>query len=174
MIENNQAITNLHNLLNYDASKFTSAEAELKNSLERWISKAESLQLKIVLRKYLDFVQENLQKMESFFIEENINAISVNNHVMLAYIMETDEKLNSCIDSAIIDACMLASIQAINHFKISMYGTAAAFANALEMQKHASVFHEAEVKEKQIDDRLSQLAEHEINIKAKTPFILQE
>ena len=59
-----------------------------------------------------------------------------------------------------------------NHFKISTYGTAAAFANALNMEKQASVFHEAEVNEKQIDDRLSQLAEHEINIKAKAPIEL--
>ena len=41
------------------------------------------------------------------------------------------------------------------------------------MEKQAAVFHEAEVKEKQIDDRLSQLAEHEINIKARTHGILQ-
>jgi ferritin-like metal-binding protein YciE len=174
MTENNQAITNLHNLLDYDAGKFTSAEAELKNSLQEWIGIAESLQLKIVLRKYLDFVQENLQKMEDFFIEENINTISVNNHVMQAFIKEADEKLKSCRDAAIKDAAILASIQTINHFKISMYGTAAAFANALDMQKHAAVFHEAEVKEKQVDDRLSQLAEHEINAKAKMPFILHE
>lgn len=36
------------------------------------------------------------------------------------------------------------------------------------MEKQAAIFHEAEVSEKQIDDRLSQLAEFEININAKT------
>ena len=174
MTENNRVITNLHNLLDYDAGRFSSAEGELKNSLPEWIRIAESLQLKIVLGKYLDFVQENLQRMELFFIEENINAISVNNHVMQAFIKEADEKLKNCSDAAIKDAAILASVQAINHFKISMYGTAAAFANALDMPKHPVVFHEAEVKEKQVDDRLSQLAEHEINAKAKIPIVLHE
>lgn len=172
MPDNNQTIVNLHNLLDYDARKFTSAEIQLKNSLPGWIHMAGSLKLKTVLQKYLDFVQQHVQKMEGFFEEEQIISLSLTNGVMHAFIEEANEKLQNCKDAAIKDACLLASIQAINHFKISTYGTAAAFANALEMEKQATVFHEAEVNEKQIDDRLSQLAEHEINIKAKSPIEL--
>jgi hypothetical protein len=40
------------------------------------------------------------------------------------------------------------------------------------MSKYAELFHEAEANEKQIDDRLTQLAEFEINIRAKSPSIL--
>ena len=40
------------------------------------------------------------------------------------------------------------------------------------MEDHAAIFHEAEVGEKQIDDRLTQLAEHEINSRAKAPILL--
>jgi hypothetical protein len=40
------------------------------------------------------------------------------------------------------------------------------------MENFARLFHEAEVNEKQIDDRLTQLAEHEINIKARTPIVI--
>jgi ferritin-like metal-binding protein YciE len=172
MPDNNQTIVNLHNLLDYDARKFTSAEIQLKNSLPGWINTASSLKLKTVLQKYLDFVQQHVQKMEGFFEEEQIISLSLSNGVMHAFIEEANEKLENCNDAAIKDACLLASIQSINHFKISTYGTAAAFANTLGMEKQAAVFHEAEVNEKQIDDRLSQLAEHEINIKAKSPFEL--
>ena len=172
MAENNQIITTLHNLLDYDARKFTSAEIELKNSLPEWINKAGSLQLKTVLQKYLDFVQQHVQKMEDFYEEEKIVSLSLTNRVMKAFIEEAEEKLANCTDAEVKDACLLACIQAINHFKISTYGTAAAFANALGMEKQAAIFHEAEVNEKQIDDRLSQFAEHEINIKAKAPIVL--
>ena len=173
MANNNPTITTLHNLLDYDARKFISAEIQLKNSLPEWINKASSLQLKTVLQKYLDFVQEHVQNVDSFFDEEKINSLSLTNRVMLAFIEEAEEKLANCTDAEVKDACLLACIQAINHFKISTYGTAATFANALDMEKHAAIFHEAEVNEKQIDDRLSQLAEHEINIKAKAPILLQ-
>jgi len=173
MLENTPKIATLHHLLDYDASKFTSAEIQLKHSLEKWIAGTQSLILKNVLHKYLDFINQNMQRMETFFEEEDISAISINNRIMQAFIEETEEKLGCCTDAAIKDACLLAGIQAINHYKISTYGTAAAFANALEMEKQAAVFYEAEIKEKQIDDRLSQLAAFEINSKAKVPIALE-
>jgi ferritin-like metal-binding protein YciE len=172
MEKNNPSITTLHNLLDYDARKFTSAEIQLKKCLPEWIIKAGSLQLKTVLQKYLGFVQQHVQKMEGLFEEEKISSLSLTNRVMGAFIEEVEEKLSNCSDAEVKDACLLAGIQAINHFKISTYGTATAFAKALGMKKQAAIFHEAEVNEKQIDDRLSQLAEHEINIKAKVPIVL--
>ena len=93
---------------------------------------------------------------------------------MQAFIEEAGEKLNTCRDVAVKDACLLASIQVISHYKISTYGTAAAFAKALGMDHPSAVFHEAEINEKQIDDRLTQLAEHEININARAPFSLPQ
>jgi ferritin-like metal-binding protein YciE len=120
----------------------------------------------------LDFVEKHVKNMESFFEEENINSLTLSNRVMEAFIRETEEKLNRCTDAEVKDACILASIQAINHYKISIFGTAAAFAKALELEKAAGVFHEAEVNEKQIDDRLTQLAEFEINSRAKAPILI--
>ncbi|MGB5008471.1 MAG: DUF892 family protein [Ferruginibacter sp.] len=168
----NQRVTTLHDLLDYDAGKFTSAEAQLTKSLAEWINMAGSLKLKTVLQKYLDLVQQHIQNLEDFFDAEKINAISMSNRVMHAFIEELNEKLSNCTDSEIKDACLLAGIQVINHFKISMYGTAAAFANTLDMEKQATLFHAAEINEKQIDDRLSQLAEYEINKNARAPVVL--
>jgi len=113
-------------------------------------------------------VLQHVDKMERFFEEENITSLCLTNRVMRAFIEETDEKLAQCADAEVKDACLLACIQVINHFKISTYGTAAAFANALGMDKQAVVFHTIEINEKQIDDRLSQLANYEINTLAKT------
>jgi len=172
MIVDNKPIAKLHDLLDYNARKFSAAEIELSNSLPTWITQANSLKLKTVLQKYHEIVQQHIKRLENFFEEEKITSLSVANKIMQALIEETNEKLQSCSDTEVRDACLLASVQAINHFKISLYGTAAAFARTLDMEKFAVVFHEAEVNEKQIDDRLSQLAEYEINIKAKTPVVL--
>lgn len=172
MTENNLTITNLQDLLDYNARKFTNAEIQLKNSLTEWIAKASSLKLKDVLRKYFDFVQLHVQKLEGFFEIEQISSLSSTNRIMKSFIEETDEKLNNCTDPEVRDACLLASVQDINHFKISLYGTAAAFARELNMENFDTIFREAEINEKQIDDRLSQLAEHEINTRAKAPILL--
>lgn len=171
MTENIQTITTLHDLLICDTRRFTSAEAELKKSLQDWIIKAGSLKLKTVLQKYLDHTGQHIDDLEDFFEKEGINSLCTGNRVMRAFIQEINEKLSCCTDNEVRDACLLAGIQEINHFKISMYGTAAAFAKTLGNEKQAAVFHKAEVNEKQIDDRLSQLAEHEINSKAKAPVL---
>ena len=172
MEANYQPIATLRNLLDDDARKFTSAEVQLKNKLPEWITKAGSLKLKTVLQRYLLYVEEHIQKLEVFLDEEHITSLSVTNRVMRAFIEDTEEKLSGCSDVEIKDACLLASIQAINHFKISTYGTAAAFAKVVGTEQQAAVFHEAEVNEKQIDDRLTQLAEHEININARAPIVI--
>jgi ferritin-like metal-binding protein YciE len=169
MAENNQTLTSLHHLLDYEAGKFTSAEIQLKNNLPDWINKSSSLKLKTVLHKYLETIDQHVKRLGDFFEKEEIMSLSITNRIMNAFVEETNEKLTACTDAEIKDACLLAAIQLINHYKISMYGTAAAFAKTLGMEKQSSVFHEAEVQEKQIDDRLTQLAEFEINLKARAP-----
>jgi ferritin-like metal-binding protein YciE len=169
---NIQPIATLHHLLDFDLSRFCSAEIQLKNILPEWINKANALKLKDVLYRYQDYVLKHAEKLEKFVEEEGITSLILKNPVMNAFIEETEEKLFNCSDAEVKDACLLASIQSINHYKISTYGTAAAFAKALGMEKTAAVFHEAEVNEKQIDDRLTQLANFEINTKAKSPILL--
>jgi ferritin-like metal-binding protein YciE len=164
--KNSPSISTLHQLLDYDVAHFHSAEVHLERSLNEWIKTTGSQQLRKVIQRYVEFVREHVRMMDKFITEEHINSIAVSNRVMQAFIDDANEKLSNCCDMPIRDACLLASIQSINHYKISEYGTAAAFAKTLDMEKQANAFHAAEVNEKQIDDRLNQLAEFEINAKA--------
>lgn len=172
MANNAQTITTLHNLLNYDAQKFTSAEVLLKNNLHNWINIAASPMLKAVLHQYLLFVEQHIQQLDDFLEAEYIGSLFAHNRVMQAFSEETEEKLQACSDPKVRDAALLACVQLVNHFKISMCGTAAAFANALDMKLYATLFHNAEVNERQIDEQLSVLAGHEINIGARNPVAL--
>ncbi len=172
MSEKIHQITTLQHLLDYDVHKFIAAEKQLQKCLPDWINHAGSLKLKTVLQKYLHFVENHLENLKQYFKNTSESKVVVDDEVMQSFIKYTNEKLAMCTDSEIKDACLLASIQYINHYKISVFGTAAAFANTLGTLEQATIFHEAEVTEKQIDDRLSQLAEYEINLKARTPIVL--
>ena len=166
-------IWTLHDLLDVDASKFSVLEMQIKHQLtNNWVQKAQSIKLKSILIKYGELISIHFDKLESFFKEQKFISLSSRHQIIQAFIKESDEKISMCSDNEVRDACLLACIQEINHYKISCYGTAAAFANALNMNKYAEIFHEFEVNEKQIDDRLNQLAEFEINIRAKSPGIL--
>lgn len=170
----NPTINCLRTLLNHNAGRLLNAELQLKAILPEWIDTSRSIKLKKVLIRYLEFVQEHIMKLETFLIDEKINTPLHSNRVMDAFIKETNESLENCPDPEVKHACLLAAIQEINHFKISAYGTAAAFSTSLDLQNQAPVFHEAEVNEKNIDDRLSQLAMFEINPNAKTPVLLPD
>ena len=171
-METKSNITILRNLLDEDARKFVGAEILLKKHLQGWVKAASSLKLKGVLQRYLDFVQRHSEKLEGFFEEEKINFIRVSDRVMQAFVEEAEEKLANCTDAVVKDACLLACVQSINHYKISTYGTAAAFANTMEMENAEYLFHELEMNEKDIDNSLSLLAEHDINSKAIAPLVL--
>ena len=167
-----QAIASLHDLLDYNVKKITDAEIQLKNALQGYMGTTTNLKLQDILKKYATLIDQHIEKLEMFLVTEKIFPFSPGNKVMQAFISEAEEKLSICIDEGVKDACLLAAVQQINHYKISAYGTAAAFASALKLEDIAAVFRQADTNEKQIDDRLSQLAEHEINTKAKTPVLL--
>ena len=165
-------LATLHDLLDHEARQFTHAEVQLQHAIPGWIAQAASEKLKSVLEKYLGIVKLHIHHMDAFFEAEQISSLSNVNRVMEACITEIREKMAQCADTEVRDACLLAGIQSINHQKIHAYGTAAAFAGALGMEQTAGMFHEAEVNEKQIDVRLSQLAKFEVNQKARSPITL--
>lgn len=174
MEQSDNMIATLHQLLQYEANRFMTGEIQLEDHLPILTDKASSVQLKTILRKYADFVQQHVDKLEDFLQSEESNLFDLRDRVIRALLDETDIRLACCADIEVKDACLLSSIQCINHYKISIYGTSAAFARELNLDRAAQVFHEMEVNEKHIDDRLSQLAEHEINARARTPIVISK
>jgi len=166
------SITTLRNLVDYDTMNLAGAEAQLDSILPNWIDKAGSVSLKVILEKYHDYVRQHVQKIQGCINERNINSYTPTINIMQAFILEAREKMNNCTDIEVRDACLLSGIQDINHYKISRYGTAAAFAKSIGNDSSAAVFYNAEQNEKEIDKSLSQLAKQEINIRARAPIVL--
>lgn len=171
-MENNTTISTLHQLLDYNTQSFVVGEVHLQQALQHWIEKASAVKLKAVFQKYLDHTQQNVTSFEKFIDAEKMNLISNENKILNVLIEDATDRFALCSDPEIKDACLLASVQVINHYKICTYGTAAAYATTLGMEEAAKIFKTAEINEKQIDDRLSQMAEFEINKKATSPIVL--
>ena len=162
-----QKITTLPDILDYNVRKIASAESQLKSILPNWVNAANSLTLKNVLKKYLRVVQHHNQKFHDFLNEEKIDHLNGVDIVMQGFVKEAIEKINSCEDVEGRDTSLLESIRAINRYKLNLYGTAAAFSKTLG--KSAMFFSEAELHEREINNKLSQLAQHKIHNKPKAP-----
>jgi ferritin-like metal-binding protein YciE len=164
-------ICTLHDLLIYDTRKILDCEEQLIRILPEWMEKVKSSRLKVVLEHYLVYLKYHVDGIRKFFERKKLIDFTVQNNLTYAFIDEVNEKMNDCRDAEIVDALLLSGIQEINHYKICVYGTIAAFAATLDLDISASEFHTNEKDEKDIDSRLSFLAEQEINPLAKSPII---
>ncbi len=140
MAKSKPTISNLNDLLIYDYSKFTDFEQGLRQVLPGWILQANSLKLKTILQRYLYYAEQHFKQVEGLIERKTSASNGKKAKTVGKMIEEINDKLSVCVDPEVKDACLLAAIQAINHYKISMYGTAASFANALDLKKVAKFF----------------------------------
>ncbi len=82
---------------------------------------------------------------------------------MAGIIEEGSEKLEEDLEDAVMDACIIKSAQSAEHYEIGSYGTAIAWAEALELTEVAQILEETLAEEKAADAKLSALAESGIN-----------
>lgn len=167
----NRSVVTLSDLLALETGRIMEGEKILIQTLPGWVQQVSSVKLRNILNQYLDYIRHHEQEMVNYFIHDAAQPSAGRNRVMRALVEDADEKLGYCADPEIYDACLLASVQEINHYKISVYGTVAAFFNALGKSDSASVFHKAEKDEKRIDEQLSFQADLDINELARTPVI---
>jgi len=86
---------------------------------------------------------------------------------MEGLIKEGDEMIQEAGDPMVKDAALIASAQKIEHYEISGYGTARAYAQALGHQNIARVLDQIANEEGQADKKLTALAEGHINMQAR-------
>jgi ferritin-like metal-binding protein YciE len=82
---------------------------------------------------------------------------------MAGIIEEGNEKLEEDMEDSVMDACIIKSAQSAEHYEIGSYGTAIAWAEALELTEVAELLQETLAEEKAADEKLSALAESGIN-----------
>ncbi len=89
-------------------------------------------------------------------------------------IKETRKLAKRCLNDEVCDAAIVTAIQHINHYEMAGYGTAIAYAKALERHEIAEQLLETLREEKRADMGLSDLAENQINSHAKWSAIVEK
>ena len=79
---------------------------------------------------------------------------------------EGAEIMKEAKDDTVRDAGMLAAAQAVEHYEISRYGTLKAWAEKLGMTDAVGLLDETLQEEKSTDEKLTSLADSEINLEA--------
>jgi ferritin-like metal-binding protein YciE len=80
---------------------------------------------------------------------------------------ESQEVIKEFKGSAALDAGLLASAQAVEHYEISRYGTLKAWAEQFGLQEAVNLFGETLEEEKKTDEALTELAKAAVNQEAE-------
>lgn len=142
------------------------AENQIAKSLPKMIKKATDPQLKQGFETHLAETQNQIKRLEQVFQMHGQPVKGVTCAAMDGILEEATETMSDVADNEVLDAAMLSSAQAIEHYEITRYGTLIAFARQLGRQDCASVLEETLQEEKATDQKLTALAESRVNRKA--------
>lgn len=142
------------------------AENQIAKSLPDMISKATDPALKQGFQKHLGETNNQIGRLERVFKMHGVDVGGVNCPAIDGILEEAEEIAGEAADSSVMDAALLASAQAVEHYEITRYGTLIAWAKELGREDCAKVLQENLDEEKATDKKLSQLGESWVNRRA--------
>ena len=154
---------NLREALVEEIRDLYNAEKQLVKALPKMAKGAASDELREAFEAHLEETEGQVTRLERVF--ELLDEKPRGKHCagMAGIIEEGSEKLQEDMEEAVLDASLIASAQKVEHYEIGAYGTAIAWAEALELSEVAEVLGETLAEEKAADEKLSALAESGIN-----------
>ena len=154
---------NLREALVEEIRDIYNAEKQLVKALPKMAKGAESDELREAFEKHLGETEGQVTRLERVF--ELLDEKPRGKHCagMAGIVEEGSEKLQEDMEGSVLDACLIASAQKVEHYEISAYGSAIAWAEALGLNEVVTVLNESLEEEKAADEKLSALAESGIN-----------
>ena len=161
-----KSIKTLDDLFVHTLQDIYYAEHQIAKALPTMIGKATSAQLKQGFETHLRETENQIKRLEQVFALHGQSPKAVDCPAIDGIIKETNEVSSDISDKDVLDAALLASAQAVEHYEITRYGTLIAWARQLGRDDCASVLQQNLDEEKATDKKLSLLAESRINEKA--------
>ncbi|MGZ5281695.1 MAG: YciE/YciF ferroxidase family protein [Bacteroidia bacterium] len=144
-----------------------SAENQMIDVLPKMQEKASSPDLKAAFKKHLSETEGHIQRLTRIFADLGIDGGGHECKAMKGLLKEGEELMSNDADPDVMDAALIAAAQRVEHYEISGYGTASTYARQLGHDHAHQLLKETINEEKMTDEKLSVLAESNVNIKAE-------
>ena len=142
------------------------AENAILKALPKMAKKASSKKLQSAFTRHHKETEKQVDRLDKVFKLLGKRASGKNCPAIDGIIEEAEEVMKEAKDETVRDAAMLAAAQSVEHYEISRYGTLVAWAEKMEMPEAAELLTATLDEEKLTDEKLTQLAESEINVEA--------
>jgi ferritin-like metal-binding protein YciE len=156
----------MQDLLIHQLQDIYSAEQMLIQALPKVMEKASTEELATALRDHLAETENQVARLEQVFGLLGERAGGVKCRAMEGLIEEGEDILEADGNEAVIDAGLIAAAQRIEHYEISAYGSAKAFATLLGLSDVVQLLNESQEEETAADKKLSLIATTEVNARA--------
>jgi ferritin-like metal-binding protein YciE len=142
------------------------AENQIVENLPDMIDKATNAQLKQGLQSHLGETKNHVKRLEQAFQMLGKKAEGVNCPAIDGIIDEAADVSGEVEDKRVLDAAIVASAQAVEHYEITRYGTLIAWAQQLGKNDIAALLKQTLAEEKTADQKLTTIAEGAVNLRA--------
>jgi ferritin-like metal-binding protein YciE len=139
------------------------AEKAIIKALPKMAKAAQAEELKDAFTTHLAQTKGHVQRLEQIFELIGKKAQTKPCEAIRGIIKEGDEIGEDYAGSQALDAGLLASAQAVEHYEISRYGTLRTWAEELGMDQAVDLFDATLVEEKTTDELLTKLAKTSVN-----------
>jgi ferritin-like metal-binding protein YciE len=142
------------------------AEKQILKALPGMVKKASSKELKNALETHRQETEGQIDRLEQVFKQLDVAARGKKCEAIEGIIAEAKEHMEDIEDARVLDAGMIGSAQAVEHYEITRYGTLIAWARQLGRDEAAELLEANLEQEKKADMLLSEIAETTINQRA--------
>jgi ferritin-like metal-binding protein YciE len=134
------------------------AEKQILKALPGMVRKAQASDLKKALETHRVETEGQVERLEEAFKLLDVAARGKKCEAMDGILSEAKEHMEEIGEDSVLDAGMISSAQAVEHYEICRYGTLIAWANELGKADVAALLEENLEQEKNADKLLSQIA----------------
>lgn len=143
------------------------AEKKILTALPKMAKAAQSEELQAAFEKHERETKGQVGRLERVFAMIDQPAKGKTCDAINGMIEEGKEVMKEFRGCAALDAGLLASAQAVEHYEISRYGTLKTWAKQLGLGDAAILLQETLQEEKKTDEALTELAESTVNQEAR-------
>ena len=139
------------------------AEKQILKSLPQMVKKAGSSELKKALETHRMETEGQIDRLERVFEEFDATPRGKKCLAIEGILAEAKEHMDDIDDPEVLDAGMIGSAQAVEHYEITRYGTLVAWAKRLGNDKAIDLLEANLQEEKNADQLLSEITETSVN-----------
>jgi ferritin-like metal-binding protein YciE len=153
----------LHEMLVDEIKDLYHAEKQLTKALPKLAKAATHEDLREAFTSHLEETREHITRLEECFaaLDETVKAKPCPG--MAGIIEEGSSMIQKGAEASVMDAGLIAAAQRSEHYEITAYGTCIAWARLLGHDEVAGLLEQTLEEEKAADEKLTALAEGEIN-----------